>query len=50
MTTHKKLVLSSIAVLCMKGALSTICMPEGQSNCTGFYYDDINAAFVDCYD
>ena len=49
MKYNKKIVLSSIAVVCLKGTLGNICIPEG-GNCTGFFYDDINAAFVDCYD
>src|SRR3989337_3637326 len=46
-----KIVLSSCALLCLKGVLGTpLCVPEQPSNCTGFFYDDINAAFVDCFD
>ena len=41
--------LSTIALL-SSSALAQLQFPEAPSNCTGYFYENINAAFLDCYD
>jgi hypothetical protein len=44
------LALSTIAVLSLSSISAQITNCTQNSNCTGYFYEDINAAFIDCYD
>ena len=46
----RALTLTTIAMLSLSSATSQIPVLDANSNCSGYFYEDINAAFIDCYD
>lgn len=51
MFKKQTLALSTIAMLSLANVQAELsqCTTAGK-NCTGYFYEDINAAFVDCFD
>jgi hypothetical protein len=50
MLKKSTLVLSTIGVLSLATVQGQLSSCDFTGNCTGFFYEDINAAFVDCFD
>ena len=50
MLKKSTLVLSTIGAISLAQAQQQLSSCDLAGNCTGFFYDDINAAFVDCFD
>jgi hypothetical protein len=48
MIKNSRVALSTIGLIAGANALHTL--PPASSNCTGYFYEDINAAFTDCFD
>ena len=48
MISNTKFAISAAALLLISGAQAHHEDPVGVTNCTGVYYEDINAAFYDC--
>ena len=50
MFKNSTLILSSIAVMSLLEASAQITNCTSNINCSGFFYEEINAAFIDCFD
>lgn len=49
MLNKSRLAITTLAITCLTGALANITIDKSQ-NCTGYFYEDISAAFVECFD
>ena len=50
MLKKSTLAISTIGVLSVATVQAQLSSCDLAGNCTGFFYEDINAAFVDCFD
>jgi hypothetical protein len=50
MLKKSALVLSTIGVLSLATVQGQLSSCDFEGNCTGYFYQDIKAAFVDCFD
>jgi hypothetical protein len=46
---QNKLTLTTLAMVMMTGALGYLQLPTSCTNYSGYYYEDINGVFVDCF-